>query len=145
MKARMIFICVLIALCGLTSRAQTNSARSMLPVIGVWRANAEGSPFVTLDIAEADGALTGAVLFYLHRADPGQEVKSTPGIPEPLIHVTLDGAMLSFQVNHRRAHPAGSLPDPPVHFQIKLTGPDTGTLIREKDESATIQLTRSDY
>ena len=145
MKSRMISLCVLIAMCGLASLAQTNTAQMKLSALGVWRADADGAPFVTLNITNEGGVLTGAVLFYLHHADPGQAVSSTPGIPEPLLHVTLDGAMLSFQVSHRRAHAPGSLPASPVHFQLKLTGPDKGTLIRENDESATIELTRSDW
>ncbi len=145
MKTRMISMCVLVAMYGLTSLAQTSMAQTKSPALGVWRADADESPFVTLNITNEGGTLTGAVLFYLHRADPGQGVNSTPGIPEPLMNVTFDGATLSFQVSHRRAHPPGSLPDPPVHFQLKLTDTDKGTLIRANDQSATVELTRTDF
>lgn len=145
MRMRFIFLCALIGVSGLTVAAQANGVRANSSVVGVWRANADGMPFVALNITNEGEGLSGAVLFYLHRGEPGQAVTSSAGVPEPLIDVTFDGETLAFKVSHRRAHPPASLPDPAVSFQLKLTGPDKGTLIRENDTSATIELTRSDY
>jgi hypothetical protein len=47
-------------------------------IVGVWRAEADGLPFVALNITNESGNLSGAVLFYFHRCGRG----SRP--PQPL-------------------------------------------------------------
>ena len=116
-------------------------------------ARRDGFPFVTLTIDNETGNLSGAVLFYLHRCNEGQPVTSTPESPEPLINPKFDGKTLTFQVSHRRAHPPGSLNDPPVSFHLTLTGIDKAGLINESDLSSTketaastgLPMTRADY
>lgn len=93
----------------------------------------EGLPAVTLTVTDEGGSLTGAVLFYLHRRDPGQPVTATPGVPEPLFSPSFDGKTFTFQVSHRRAHPPGSLHDVPVSFELKLNGPDKAELVNEDE------------
>ena len=56
---------------------------------------------------------------------------STPGIPEPLFNPKLEGQSLVFEVSHRRAHPPGTLSDPPVHFRLKLLDHDKAELYVE--------------
>jgi hypothetical protein len=93
----------------------------------------EGLPAVTLTLTDEGGSLTGAVLFYLHRREPGQPVTATPGVPEPLFNPRFDGKTLTFQVSHRRAHPPGTLHDGPVSFQLKLSGADKGEFVNENE------------
>jgi hypothetical protein len=115
---------------------------------GVWRAEMDGLPAITLTLTNEDGRLTGAVLFYLHRRQAGQPVTATPGVPEPLFKPTFDGTTLTFQVSHRRAHPPQSLADEPVTFDLKLTGTDKGELVigNERDPGAPVfVLARSAY
>jgi hypothetical protein len=103
-------------------------------ITGIWRCQMEGLPAVTLTVTDEGGSLTGAVLFYLHRREPGQPVTATPGVPEPLFHPSFDGKTFTFQVSHRRAHPPNSLNDPPVTFQLKLDGTRKAELVNENEE-----------
>ena len=93
----------------------------------------EGLPAVTLTVTEEGGSLSGAVLFYLHRREPGRPVTATPGVPEPLFNPRFDGKTLTFQVSHRRAHPPGSLNDGPVNFALKLDGADKAEIVNEDE------------
>jgi hypothetical protein len=112
--------------------AQTSSA-SAASIVGIWRCQMEGLPAVTLTVTDEGGSLSGAVLFYLHRREPGQPVTATPGVPEPLFNPRFDGKTLTFQVSHRRAHPPGSLSDGPVSFELKMDGADKGEFVNENE------------
>ena len=85
-----------------------------------------GLPAVTLTVTDEGGSLNGAVLFYLHRREPGQTETATPGVPEPLMKPNFDGATFTFEVSHRRAHPPQTLQDGPIPFRMKLVGPNKG-------------------
>jgi hypothetical protein len=100
---------------------------------GVWRAEMDGLPAITLTLTNEGGRLTGAVLFYLHRREAGQPVTATPGVPKPLFKPTFDGRTLTFQVSHRRAHPPQTLADGPITFDLKMTGADRGELVDENE------------
>jgi hypothetical protein len=92
-----------------------------------------GLPAVTLTVTNEGGSLTGAVLFYLHRRDPGKAETATAGVPEPLFDPKFDGKTLTFQVSHRRAHPPGSLNDGPVSFALRLDGADKAEFVNENE------------
>ena len=109
---------------------------------GVWRGKIDGLPGMTMVISDEGGDLNGAVLFYLIRRDDGQPPRSSPGLPEPMFHIKSNGDVLDFQVSHRRAHPPGTLNDPPVTFHLRLTGKDQGILIRGQDENSPFQVFR---
>jgi hypothetical protein len=139
---RTICACTLLTLFAAAGFAQTNSpgGSDQTPadskVVGVWRATDQGLPFVTLNITNESGKLSGAILFYLHKREAGQPVTSAPGIPEPLIRPKFDGTTLTFQVSHRRAHPPGTLIDPPINFRLQLTGANEGGLINGSEPPA---------
>lgn len=147
-----------ILLWSIAAAAQSQSAPTVAktatmnaaPILGVWRAEADGLPFVTLTIADEGGSLSGAVLFYLHRRDGGKPVAASPGIPEPLLNPSFDGKILTFQISHRRAHPPRTLSDPPVTFRLELTGTNTAALSMgestNKDNSSTgFPMVRTEY
>ena len=52
-------------------------------VTGVWRAQMDGLPALTMTISDEGGELTGAILFYLIRRNDGQPPRSSPGAPNP--------------------------------------------------------------
>jgi hypothetical protein len=114
--------------------------------VGVWRGEFDNLPGVDLVVTEEGGNFHGAILFYLHRRlQANSPYTATPGLPEPMLDPALQGDTLYFQVSHRRAHPPGSLHDPPVKFHLKPTGPNQAVLQNE-DEGAPVVLTkRSDY
>jgi hypothetical protein len=145
MRIRIAVLCAVIGLCALTGFAQANDEHEKSQFLGVWRADADGLPFVTLNLTDESGTLAGAVLFYLHRRNPGQPVTSSPGTPEPLIHPRIDDGTLTFQVSHRRAHPPGSRSDAPVSFRLRLVGSDRILLVNGSEEGPQVELTRSDY
>lgn len=147
MRSLAITGCVLamLATAGLSQMNRPNEAADKASIVGVWRADMDGLPFITLTITNETGSLSGAVLFYLHRRDEGKPLISTPGIPEPLFNPKFDGKTLTFQVSHRRAHPPGSLSDAPVSFRLKLTGADKGELVNQNENSSGLVLVRTDY
>jgi hypothetical protein len=119
--------------CGCAAHASGQGDSNLAPVVGIWRAQMEGLPAITLTVTDEGGSLTGAVLFYLHRRERGQPVTSTPGVPEPLFHPQFDGKTLTFQVSHRRAHPPGSLQDGPVTFRLMLDGAGNAALVNASE------------
>jgi hypothetical protein len=133
---------VMLAATGLAQAGQpadpTNSPNAA--ITGIWRCEMEGLPAVTLNVTSESGTLAGAVLFYLHKREPGQAVTATPGVPEPLFHPSFDGATLTFQVSHRRAHPPETLNDAPMTFQLKLEGENKAQWVNphENDPNAPV-------
>jgi hypothetical protein len=109
---------------------------------GVWRAQDQGLPFVTLNLNHEEGTLNGAILFYLHLRETGQPVTSSAGIPEPILHPNFDGKVLTFAVSHRQAHARATLATPPVQFTVILEGPGKAQLYRDKDPSAKVEMVR---
>ncbi len=145
MRIRSAVFCAMMALCGLRGLAQANDEHEKSQFVDVWRADADGLPFVTLNLTDESGSLAGAVLFYLLRRDPGQPVISSPGIPEPLINPRIDDDTLTFQVSHRRAHPPGSRSDRPVSFRLRLAGSNRIFLVNASKGGPQVELRRSDY
>lgn len=133
----------LIVACALT--CSTLSAYDGKAFAGVWRGKIDNFPGVTIVISDEGTELSGAVLFYLIRRDEGQPPKPTPGDPEPMFNIKLNGNFLDFQVSHRRAHPPRTIHDPPVTFHLKLTGPDQGVFIRGQEENNPFLLLRRDF
>jgi hypothetical protein len=151
MRSKTILVCAVLAMLAPAGFSQASSAGTgtdKLPIEGVWRAQADGLPYVAMIVTNESGSLCGAVQFYFHRRDAvGQPWTSTPGLPEPLFNPKFDGKTLTFQVSHRRAHPPRTLNDPPVNFHMKLIGPDKAELVNESEGGSGSQgvLTRSEY
>jgi hypothetical protein len=152
MKSRILLTCAAIAMmatAGFSQTIQPSNATVSAPITGIWRCQMNGLPAVTLTMTDEGGSLTGAVLFYLHRREPGQQETATPGVPEPLFNPKFDGQTLTFQVSHRRAHPPGSLQDAPMTFQVRLIAPDKAELINDQNQrdpnAPTYVLLRTDY
>jgi hypothetical protein len=111
-------------------------------IVGIWRAEYDNLPAATLNITDEAGPLQGAMLFYLIRRDEGKPPTSSPGIPEPLFNPRFDGKKLTFQLSHRHAH-AETASDPPVTFELVLTGPGEANLVRiPQDGPAYVRMVR---
>jgi len=111
-------------------------------IVGIWRAEYDNLPAATLNITDEAGPLQGAMLFYLIRRQEGKPSTSSPGIPEPLFNPRFDGKKLTFQLSHRHAH-AETTSDPPVTFELVLTGPDEANLVRiPQDGPAYVRMVR---
>ena len=74
------------------------------------------------------------MLFYFHfRKTVNDPWTSTPGLPEPMFDLRMDSDTLHFEMSHRRAHPPGTLNDPPMHFDLRLTDPNQAELVNENE------------
>jgi hypothetical protein len=135
------------AACMHTVRAAGQAvAANAAPIVGVWRAEMDGLPYVALVVTDEGGSPMGAIQFYFHHRDAvGDPWTATPGLPEPMFNVAFDGRTLTFQVSHRRAHPPGSLKDPPVSFRLALTGANQGEAKCLSDASPVLVMVRSEY
>ena len=92
MRARMMVLaCALVALTCLAHAVTENHGNW----IGVWRAKVENQPGVTLTLADDTGSLDGTIVFY---GLDGETHKVVAMEPHTLIHPTLDGNALTFQV-----------------------------------------------
>jgi len=148
MKIKIFSTVAAFAILATSAIAQSNSTAASAPLLGVWRCEMHGLPAVTLTVTDEGGNLNGAVLFYLHKTEPGKAETATPGVPEPLFNPKIDGQTLTFQVSHRRAHPPGSLQDAPVTFRVKLIGPDKAEFVNENEHDPNAPaylLTKSEY
>jgi hypothetical protein len=151
MRNRVVLALVALAMlstAGFSQASVSGTVADKSPILGIWRCQMDGLPAVTLTVTDEGGSLRGAVLFYLHRRDPGQTVTATPGVPEPLFNPKFDGQTLAFEVSHRRAHPPGSLHDGPVSFKLRLDGADKAELVNEseRDPNAPVFVfVRSEY
>jgi hypothetical protein len=104
------------------------------------------SPCAKCRVISRSEQLHGAIQFYLHkRPDTKSPYTSTPGLPGPLLDIRPDGRTLHFQVSHRLAHPPRTLNDPPVKFQLKLTGRDEAELVNESESAPGLPMKRTDY
>ncbi len=150
MRLRMIPVLIAmslpVGLFGQTAASEGDQANTA-KFAGVWRGQLDNLPGVDLVITDEGGQLQGAVLFFLHiRPDVHSPYTSTPGLPEPLFGMKLEGRTLKFEVSHRHAHPPRTLHDPPVAFHLKLTAPDKAELVNESEgDGPAVALTRSDY
>jgi hypothetical protein len=112
----------------LFSIAGMQCTRTESPIVGTWQGKLHDLPGATLVVKNDNGKLTGSIVFYLQQRD-GDSWKVVYENMEPLIKPRLDGQTFFFQVSHENAHPGESGPsDPPVKFEVTLTGKDEGTL-----------------
>jgi hypothetical protein len=135
---------VILSACALLQSTKVEASANA-PINGVWRGQMNGLPAVTLLVTDEGGSLVGAVLFYFQqRTNEKSPWTTTTGLPEPMLNPKFVGKALTFHVSHRRAHPPGSLKDPPMPFRLTLVGPDKAELVNEKEGQA-LTLIRSEY
>jgi hypothetical protein len=145
-RALLLLFFATIALGQMNASGQVPSAGK--PVItGVWRGEKDNLPIVTIVISDEGNGLSGAALFYMLRRNTVDEpFTASPGIPEPLLNPAFDGKTLRFLVSHRRAHPPGSLSDPPIRFRLTLTGPDKAEFVNDSEKQGpALQMVRTEY
>jgi hypothetical protein len=117
--------------------AETCVAGTESPVAGTWQGRLHGLPAVTLSVKEDGQKLSGTVLFYLLRYNGHSwTVDTKHSLTLSIIDPKLKGQILFFKVSHREAHPPRTLSDPPVPFQLRLTGKNEAELER-MDEGKT--------
>jgi hypothetical protein len=146
LRSKLFATAALLLSAALAAPAQSLPASPSCPFCGVWRATFDGLPGVSLVVTDESGSLAGAVLFYLHvRKTPNDPYTATPGLPEPIFHLRVEGNTLMFQASHRRAHPPRAVPDPPMAFSLTLMGADAAQFTNQTEHGPTVTMTRSDY
>ena len=126
--------------------APSSSVQNTANFVGVWRGQFDNLPGVDLVIDNEGGTLHGAILFYLHkRPDSNSPYTSTAGLPGPLLNIRAGAQTLHFQVSHRLAHPPRTLNDPPMNFNLRLTGPDQAELLNGSEGAPGLSMKRTDY
>lgn len=154
MKVRLVLLALFAIMSVAPASAQNpspeaNASFDAQALDGVWRGQMDGMPGVNLILRNEGGALSGAIVFYLHtRKTVNDPYTSTAGIPEPIFNLHFDGKTLRFQVSHRHAHPPATLSDPPVWFQLTLLDKDRAGLIDEAEAAGSsgpgLSMTKSD-
>jgi hypothetical protein len=147
MTFRLLVLSLLLALAPQSSKPQnTGTPSDMSKFVGVWRGQFDNLPGVDLVIDDEGGSLHGAVVFYLHkRTDTNSPYTAMPGLPGPLLNLRAESQILLFQLSHRLAHPPRTLHDPPINFQLKLTGADQAELINESEGARGLPMKRTDF
>lgn len=144
LKLSTAFLALLLAACGVFG--QTTSAAMDAAINGVWRGEMNGLPVLTLLVTDERGGLTGARLFYFQKRTTEKEPwTAVPRTPEPIFNPPFDGKTFLFEVSHRRAHPPGSLNDPPKHYRLTLIGPSMAEAVNLDEQGPALTLVRSDY
>jgi hypothetical protein len=111
-------------------------------LVGVWHGEYRDLPWVTVTLTQEGGALSGAILFYLHRKTPGTAETATAGTPEPLLDPRSDGKTLTFRVSTRHTDPPQTLDDPPIVMTMEIIDQDHARLINKEDPHLSGLLTR---
>ncbi len=112
-------------------------------ITGQWSGSMGGLPVARLVVQENNRKLTGAVLYFFVRRDPGVPPVASARFPEPMLNPSFDGKALTFQLNHRYAHPPSTLNDPPVSFRLEITG--SGEAKLSNPEGPALAMTREKY
>jgi hypothetical protein len=97
--------------CAATAQTKTNT-----PWLGVWHAELDGQPSVTLTLADDSGALGGTVVFNLVERQEQGEARVVSIQPHVLLHARVEATTLSFDVmrpDHSQA---------PLQFAVTLDG-----------------------
>jgi hypothetical protein len=123
-----------------TPDAKATSAVNNL--VGVWHGEYRDLPWVTVTLTQDGGALSGAILFYLHRKIPGTAETATAGTPEPLLDPQFRGKTLTFRVSARHADPPKTLDEPPIVMTMEIIDQDHVRLVNKEDPHLTGLLTR---
>jgi hypothetical protein len=101
MNCKTILIGILTAAMGSVAVAQTSNSRW----VGVWQAEMEGQPSVTLTLSEDTGDLGGTIVLARLMRDQGQ-TRVVAAVPHALLQLHAEGNNLSFQVKRRDKDPA---------------------------------------
>lgn len=146
MKARIAIAIAAALFCLPLAQAQQAPATTVSPsaVNGVWRAQADGAPYVTMSLWSDDGELTGAIVFYLHIRRPDGSVSSTEDVPEPLLHPHLEGSSLVFEVRHRSSGRSESQPSAPIPFRMQISDGGHAQLVNLDSPGTNAEMVRSD-
>lgn len=142
------FMTLIMPIClqGQAKTADTSPSHYDSKFVGVWRGQLDNLPGADIVISDEGDRLAGGILFYFHvRSDRKSPYTSTPGLPEPMLRISLDNQILHLKVSHRRAHPPGTLHGAPKEFRLKLIGPDCAELVNESEGAPIVVMKRSDY
>ena len=101
---------------------------------GTWEGEMNDLPGVDLKIEEADGKISGVMIFYFQeRSDANAPWHVASESPAPLLMPKVEGKTLTFEVQHHECHTCPEL-GPNVKFRMELAGPNEALLWKLENE-----------
>ena len=96
---------------------------------GTWEGKMNDLPGIGLNIDEADGKVSGTIVFYFQERSNANEPWYVAGeSPVPLLAPRVDGRIpLTFEVQHHKCHTCPEL-GPNLKFRVELAGPNEALL-----------------
>jgi non-heme chloroperoxidase len=102
---------------------------------GTWEGKMDGLPGIDLRIAEAEGKISGAAIFYFQERHNGNGPWDvTVEYPAPLQVARLEGKTLTFEPEHHECHGCAEL-GPNAKFRMELTGSNQAHLSKLDDQN----------
>lgn len=103
---------------------------------GTWEGKINDLPAVNLRIEEANGKISGVMIFYFQeRSDANSPWHVAAEYPVPLLAPQVTGDTLTFAVRHHKCHTCPEL-GPNVKFRMKLAGPNEALLWKLSNEES---------
>lgn len=91
---------------------------------GTWEGKLNDIPGIDLKIDEADGRISGTIVFYLQeRTDTNGPWHVAAEHPVPLLSPRVEAKTLTFEVQHHTCHDCAEL-GPNVKFRVDVAGPN---------------------
>ena len=111
----------------------TSIAFAQSPVVGKWRGDKRGVPWVTLNVTETNGQLGGTAVFYVLDRNEGTNPPKVLGKQEvELVNGKLAGNIFSFQIRNQqgeaRLNPSGG-----ESLEFQMTLKDNEGMLRPVD------------
>lgn len=101
---------------------------------GTWEGKMNDLPGMDVKIDEADGKISGAVVFYFQeRPDPKSPWHVAAESSGPMLAPHVEGKILTFEVQHHKCHTCAEL-GPNVKFRMELVGSNEARLWKLDEE-----------
>jgi len=131
---------IIAALAALTCAATFAIAQSSAvphtnsPFAGTWEGKLNGLPGIDLKIDEADGRISGTIVFYFQeRSDTDSPWHVAAQHPVPLLSPRVEAKTLTFEVQHHICHDCAEL-GPNARFRVDVAGPNELRLWKLDDQ-----------
>ncbi len=107
------------------------------PFAGAWEGSMHDQPALKLTIEDANGKLTGTMVFYFQqRGEDGKfHVVPNGDAAGAIISPQVEGKILTFEVHHHKKHGGAEL-GPNIKYNVELTGANEARLRQVGDAKA---------
>jgi hypothetical protein len=128
MKSRSVLVICVFVLGPMFSATRRSVVCANPQFAGHWEGKMNGLPGIDLQIDEAEGKITGRIIFYYQeRSDPNGPWRTKAEYPATLLAPRVEGQVLTFEVEHHKCHTCKEL-GPNAKFRMELAGSDEARL-----------------